>query len=96
MLKIAPDDNDGWDTMPEKVEADVKAALKESEKGQVTPNAEIQKRFKKMRVGQFEIDIILLIIGVVKNNGNSHIANSINKQVFLIDPFSPKTIKLIF
>ncbi|MBC7422841.1 MAG: hypothetical protein H7334_05235 [Ferruginibacter sp.] len=33
MLKIAPDDNDGWDTMPEKVEADVKAALKESEKG---------------------------------------------------------------
>ena len=50
MLKIAPDANDGWGMMPEKVEADVKAALKESEKGQVTPHAEIQKRFKKMRV----------------------------------------------
>ena len=51
MLKIAPDDNDEWDTKPVKVEADVKAALKESEKGQVMPHAEIQKRFKKMRVG---------------------------------------------
>ena len=35
-------DNDWWDTMPDNVKADVEAALKESEKGQV-----IQKRYAK-------------------------------------------------
>ena len=39
-------DNDWWDTMPDKVKADVEAALIESEKGQVIPHAAIQKRYK--------------------------------------------------
>ena len=39
--------NDWGDTMPDKIKADVEAALIESQKGQVTPHAEIQKRYKK-------------------------------------------------
>ncbi len=46
MLEVDAD-NDWWDTMPDKVRAGVEAALNESEKGQVTPHAEIQKRYKK-------------------------------------------------
>ena len=46
MLEVDAD-NDWWDTMPEKVKADVEAALKESERGDVIPNSEIQKRYKK-------------------------------------------------
>lgn len=46
MLEVDAD-NDWWDTMPDKVKADVEEALNESEKGQVTPHAEIQKRHKK-------------------------------------------------
>ncbi len=46
MLEVDAE-NDWWDTMPDKVKADVEAALIESEKGQVTPHAEIQKRYKK-------------------------------------------------
>lgn len=46
MLKVDAD-NDWWDTMPDKVKADVETALKESEKGQVIPHAVIQKRYKK-------------------------------------------------
>jgi hypothetical protein len=45
MLEVDAD-NDWWDTMPDKVKADVEAALIESGKGQVTPHAEIQKRLK--------------------------------------------------
>jgi len=40
-------DNDWWNTMPDKVKADVEAALAESDKGQVIPHAEIQKHYKK-------------------------------------------------
>ena len=43
-------DNDWWDAMPDNVKADVEAALIESEKGQVTPHAEIQKRYQKWLV----------------------------------------------
>ena len=43
-------DNDWWDTMPDKVKADVDAALTESKKGQVTPHAQIQKRYQKWLV----------------------------------------------
>ena len=46
MLEVDAD-NDWRDTMPAKVKADVEAALTESEKGQVIPHAEIQKRYKK-------------------------------------------------
>jgi predicted transcriptional regulator len=46
MLEVDAD-SDWWDIMPEKVKADVEAALLESEKGQVTPHEEIQKRYKK-------------------------------------------------
>lgn len=46
MLEVDAD-NDWWDTVPDKVKADVEAALNESEKGQVIPHAEIQKRYKK-------------------------------------------------
>ena len=46
MLEVDAD-NDWCDAMPEKIKADVEAALIESEKGQVTPHAEIQKRYKK-------------------------------------------------
>lgn len=46
MLEVDAD-SDWWDTMPDKVKADVEAALAESEKGQVIPHEEIQKRYKK-------------------------------------------------
>jgi predicted transcriptional regulator len=46
MLEVDAD-NDWWETMPDKVKADVEAALTESENGQVIPHAEIQKRYKK-------------------------------------------------
>lgn len=46
MLEVDAD-NDWWDMMPDKVKADVEAALTESEKGQVVPHAAIQKRYKK-------------------------------------------------
>jgi hypothetical protein len=46
MLEVDAD-NDWWDTMPENIKTDVKSALRESEKGQVIPHAEIQKRYKK-------------------------------------------------
>jgi hypothetical protein len=43
-------DNDWWDTMPDNVKADVEAALTESKKRQVTPHAQIQKRYQKWLV----------------------------------------------
>jgi hypothetical protein len=46
MLEVDAD-NDWWDTMPDKIKADVEAALIESEKGQVTSHAEVQKKYKK-------------------------------------------------
>ena len=46
MLEVDAD-NDWWDEMPDRVKAEVEVALTESEKGQVTPHAEIQKRYKK-------------------------------------------------
>jgi hypothetical protein len=46
MLEIDAD-NDWWDTMPDNVKANVESALIESEKGQVTPHAEIKKRYQK-------------------------------------------------
>ncbi len=46
MLEVDAD-NDWWNTMPDKVRADVEVALSESENGQVVPHAEIQKRYKK-------------------------------------------------
>jgi hypothetical protein len=46
MLEVDAD-CDWWDAMPDKVKAEVEVALTESEKGQVTPHAEIQKRYKK-------------------------------------------------
>ena len=46
MLEVDAD-NEWWDTMPDNVKEDAEAALIESEKGQVTPHAEIQKRYKK-------------------------------------------------
>lgn len=46
MLEVDAD-NHWWDTMPDKVRADVEAALIESEKGLVTPHAEIKKRYKQ-------------------------------------------------
>ena len=49
MLEVDAD-NDWWDTMPDKVMADMEAALIESEKGEVIPHAEIQKRYKKWLV----------------------------------------------
>ncbi len=49
MLEVDAD-NDWWDAMPEKIKVDVEAALIESEKGQVKPHAEIQKRYKKWLV----------------------------------------------
>jgi predicted transcriptional regulator len=36
-----------WDTMPDKILADVETALIESEKGQVIPHTEIKKRYSK-------------------------------------------------
>lgn len=49
MLEVDAD-NDWWNSMPDKVIADVEAALIESEKGEVIPHAEIQKRYKKWLV----------------------------------------------
>lgn len=46
MLEIEAD-NDWWDTIPDSVKANVEVALLESEKGQVTPHAEIKKRYQK-------------------------------------------------
>ncbi len=46
MLEVDAD-NDLWDIMPENVKADVEAALRESEKGQVILHAKIQKRYAK-------------------------------------------------
>ena len=40
-------ENDWWDTMPVNIKEDVEAALIESDKGQVIPHADIQKRYKK-------------------------------------------------
>ena len=41
-------DNDWWDTMPDKVKADVDAALTESKKGQVTPPCTNTKKISEM------------------------------------------------
>lgn len=49
MLEVDAD-NDWWDAMPDNVKADVEAALIQSEKGQVTPHGEIQKRYQKWLV----------------------------------------------
>ena len=46
MLEVNAD-TDWWGNVPDKVKADVEAALIESEKGEVTPHAQIQKRYKK-------------------------------------------------
>ena len=46
MLEVYAD-HQWWDTMPDKVKADVEAALEESRKGQVTPHTEIKKRYKQ-------------------------------------------------
>ena len=46
MLEVDAD-NDWWEAMPDNVKKDVEAALIESEKGQIVPHAEIQKRYKK-------------------------------------------------
>ncbi|HVZ97846.1 MAG TPA: hypothetical protein VG847_13280 [Chitinophagaceae bacterium] len=36
-----------WESLPDEIKADVEAALAESEKGEATPHAEIQKRYKQ-------------------------------------------------
>ena len=46
MLEVDAD-NDLWDAMPDNVKADLEAALIESQKGEVIPHSEIQKRYKK-------------------------------------------------
>jgi site-specific recombinase XerC len=46
MLEVDAD-NDWWDTMPDKVKADVEAALIQSDKGEVIAHEDIQKRYKK-------------------------------------------------
>lgn len=46
MLEVDAD-SDWWDTMPDKIKADVDAALAESDKGEVIAHADIQKRYKK-------------------------------------------------
>ena len=46
MLEVDAD-NDLWEIMPDNVKADVEAALRESEKGQVISHAKIQKRYAK-------------------------------------------------
>jgi predicted transcriptional regulator len=49
MLEV--DANNGWwDSLPDEIKTDVEAALAESEKGEVIPHAEIQKRYKKWLV----------------------------------------------
>ena len=39
-----------WDSLPDEIRTDAEAALAESEKGDVTSHAEIQKRYKKWLV----------------------------------------------
>ena len=46
MLEVDADSN-WWERLPDEIKTDVEAALAESEKGEVTPHAEIQKRYKK-------------------------------------------------
>ncbi len=46
MLEVDADDG-WWDSMPDKIKTSVEKALVESENGNVTPHAEIQKRYKK-------------------------------------------------
>jgi hypothetical protein len=46
MLEVDAD-NTWWDSLPDEIKTDVEVALAESEKGEVTAHAEIQKRYKK-------------------------------------------------
>lgn len=46
MLEVDADSN-WWERLPDEIKTDVEAALAESEKGEVAPHAEIQKRYKK-------------------------------------------------
>ena len=46
MLEVDADSS-WWESLPDEIKTDVEAALSESEKGEVTPHAEIQKRYKK-------------------------------------------------
>jgi hypothetical protein len=46
MLEVDAE-NSWWDSLPDEIKTDVEVALAESEKGEVTPHAEIQKRYKK-------------------------------------------------
>ncbi len=46
MLEVDAE-NDWWHTMHDTVKADLEAALKESENGETTPHAEIQKRYQQ-------------------------------------------------
>ncbi|HEY4156268.1 MAG TPA: hypothetical protein VGM24_12595 [Puia sp.] len=46
MLEVDADSS-WWESLPDEIKTDVEAALAESEKGEVTPHAEIQKRYKK-------------------------------------------------
>jgi hypothetical protein len=39
-----------WDSLPDEIREDAEAALAESEKGNVTQHAKIQKRYKKWLV----------------------------------------------
>ena len=39
-----------WDSLPDEIREDAEAALAESEKGELIPHAEIQKRYKKWLV----------------------------------------------
>ncbi len=39
-----------WDSLPDEIREDTEVALAESEKGELTPHAEIQKRYKKWLV----------------------------------------------
>jgi predicted transcriptional regulator len=40
-------ENDWWERMPDKVKADVEAALKEADEGKLIPHSEIKKRYSK-------------------------------------------------
>lgn len=46
MLEVDANNN-WWNEMPAKVEADLQAALAESTKGKTTPHGTIQKRYQK-------------------------------------------------
>lgn len=39
-----------WDSLPDEIRTDAEVSIAESEKGEVTPHAEIQKRYKKWLV----------------------------------------------